>query len=60
MTKPTTIVALGGSMRQRSFTRAALQSALAVASAHGAQTELLDVRALALPMYQPGFTISES
>lgn len=59
MTKPITIVALGGSMRQRSITRAALQAALAIAEAQGAQTELLDVRTLALPMYQPDFAISD-
>ena len=59
MTKPITIVALGGSMRQRSFTRAALQTALSIAEAQGVETELLDVRMLALPMYQPGFAISD-
>lgn len=47
------IVALGGSMRSKSTSLAALRIALEGATDAGAATELLDVRALDLPMYMP-------
>ena len=50
---PPTIVGLGGSLRKGSTSRAALQRALAGAAAAGAETTLLDLRALELPMYNP-------
>jgi NAD(P)H-dependent FMN reductase len=45
------IVGLGGSMAELSRSRAALRAALAGAAAAGAETELLDLRELALPMF---------
>ena len=48
-----TIVGLGGSMAKVSRSRAALVSALEGAASAGADTELLDIRALDLPMYNP-------
>lgn len=47
------IVGLGGSLRAKSYTLAALAEALRLAAEQGAQTELLDVRALNLPMFLP-------
>jgi FMN reductase len=49
----TMIVGLGGSLRQASRSRAALQQALEGAAAAGAETRLLDLRELELPMYNP-------
>jgi FMN reductase len=48
-----TIVGLGGSLRKGSTSRSALQRALAGAAAAGAETTLLDLRELDLPMYDP-------
>ena len=48
-----TIVGLGGSLAQASRSRAALQVALEGAAAAGADTELLDLRELDLPLYDP-------
>jgi FMN reductase len=47
------IVGLGGSLASVSRSRAALTLALAGAAAAGAETELLDIRLLDLPMYNP-------
>jgi FMN reductase len=47
------IVGLGGSLARVSRSRAALQCALAGAEAAGAETRLLDLRRLALPLYNP-------
>jgi FMN reductase len=47
------IVGLGGSTATISSSRAALQTALEGAAAAGAETELLDIRELALPVYNP-------
>ena len=52
------IVGLGGSLRERSYSRAALVAALALAEAQGAATELLDLRELALPIYVPDLPIA--
>jgi FMN reductase len=49
----TRIVGLGGSLRRTSNSRAALQQALQGAAAAGAETRLLDLRELDLPMYDP-------
>jgi FMN reductase len=49
----TRIVGLGGSLRHTSRSRAALEQALAGAAAAGADTRLLDLRELDLPMYDP-------
>jgi FMN reductase len=51
--KKLTIVGLGGSLASVSTSRAALQSALQGAASAGAETQLLDIRELALPMYNP-------
>ena len=48
-----TIVGLGGSLAQISRSRAALQVALDGAANAGAETELLDLHELDLPMYDP-------
>ena len=50
---PPTIVGLGGSLRKGSTSRSALQRALAGAGNAGAETTLLDLRELDLPMYDP-------
>lgn len=60
MTQPKPLlVGLGGTLRQKSRSRAALQAALAYAATKGAETELLDLRALNLPMYAPDFAITD-
>jgi FMN reductase len=53
MPKQLTIVGLGGSMARSSKSRAALQTALEGAAAAGAETQLLDIRSLDLPIYNP-------
>jgi FMN reductase len=53
MTKTLTIVGLGGSLANVSRSRAALQLALEGAANAGAETQLLDIRQLDLPMYNP-------
>jgi FMN reductase len=53
MTRTLTIVGLGGSLARVSRSRAALQLALEGAANAGAETTLLDLRELALPMYDP-------
>lgn len=52
------VVGIGGSLRPRSTTLAALARALSAAEAAGARTDLLDVRRLALPMYEPDLPLS--
>jgi FMN reductase len=47
------IVGLGGSLARVSRSRAALQAALAGVERAGAETELLDIRRLDLPLYNP-------
>ena len=47
------IVGLGGSLGKSSQSRAALVTALSAAAEAGADTHLLDLRELALPMYDP-------
>ena len=49
-----TVVGLGGSLAEHSNSLAALKIALEGAAEAGAATELLDLRELALPMYEPG------
>jgi len=48
------VVGLGGSLRATSSSRTALKVSLDGAAEAGAQTELLDLRGLNLPMYDPG------
>ena len=49
-----TVVGLGGSLSKQSSSLAAVKIALEGAAEAGAQTELFDVRQLALPMFDPG------
>jgi FMN reductase len=54
------LVGLGGSLREKSYTRAALIEALRIAETdRGAETELLDVRELNLPMFEPDLMVNE-
>lgn len=48
------IVGLGGSLAEVSTSLAALQAALNGAALAGAETELMDIRELDLPLYKPG------
>jgi FMN reductase len=50
---PLTIVGLGGSLARTSRSRAALRVALEGAADAGAGTQLLDLRVLGLPMFDP-------
>lgn len=51
------LVALGGSLRERSLTAAALRAAVDIAASRGASTQLLDLRLLRLPMFIPDLPI---
>jgi FMN reductase len=53
VTKTPVIIGLGGSMAEISRSRAALRLALEGAASAGAETMLLDIRELDLPMYNP-------
>ncbi|MFC1466683.1 MAG: NADPH-dependent FMN reductase [Candidatus Brachytrichaceae bacterium NZ_4S206] len=53
------IVGLGGTLRERSYSRAALREALRIAAEHGAHTEILDLRELNLPMFVPDYGIED-
>lgn len=53
------IIGLGGSLRARSYSSAALRAGLHIAGGLGASTELLDLRELDLPMYVPDLPIEE-
>ncbi|HEX8175871.1 MAG TPA: NAD(P)H-dependent oxidoreductase [Pyrinomonadaceae bacterium] len=53
MTKEIKVVGLGGSLAAHSNSLAALKIALEGAEQAGAQTNLLDIRELSLPMYAP-------
>lgn len=59
MQKPPRLVGLGGSLREKSYSRAALRETLRIAEAGGAATELLDVRELNLPMFVPDLPLQE-
>ena len=48
------VVGIGGTLRDGSNGLRALERALAAAEEAGATTELLDLRELDLPMYEPG------
>lgn len=49
----TTVVAVSGSRRENSYTKAALQVALDAAADEGVETELLDFAEVDLPLYHP-------
>jgi FMN reductase len=53
MNRRLTVVGLGGSLARTSRSRAALQVALEGAASAGADTTLLDLRELDLPLYDP-------
>jgi FMN reductase len=53
MSKTPVLVGLGGSLRRRSYSAAAVLAALRIAESLGASVESLDVRELALPVYDP-------
>jgi FMN reductase len=52
-------VGVGGTLREGSASLGALRRALAAAGEAGAETELLDLRELDLPMYEPGRALEE-
>lgn len=56
---PIRIVGLGGTLRENSTSLWALQHALESARAEGATTQLLDLRRLDLPMYQPDWELED-
>ncbi len=53
------VVGIGGTLRDGSTGLKALKEALRAAEEAGATTELLDLRELALPMYEPGKPLEE-
>lgn len=53
------IIGLGGTLRERSYSRAALHEALRIAAEQGAQVDLLDLRVLNLPMFVPGYRVED-
>lgn len=57
MTRCPTVVGLGGTLRDGSYSLAAVKEALRIAGSCGAHTELLDLRELNLPMYAPDLPI---
>ena len=48
------VVGIGGTLREGSTSLGALRRALSAAEEAGAETVLLDLRELGLPMYEPG------
>lgn len=53
------LVGLGGSMRDQSRSRAGLRAMAEIARERGFEVELLDVRALNLPIYVPYLPIED-
>ena len=53
------VVGVGGTLREGSASLGALRRALAAAGEAGAETDLLDLRELDLPMYEPGKALEE-
>lgn len=53
------VVGVGGTLREGSSSLGALRRALAAAGEAGAETELLDLRKLDLPIYEPGRALDE-
>jgi FMN reductase len=53
------VVGIGGTLREGSTSLAALRRALTASEEAGAEVELLDLRELGLPMYEPGLAIEE-
>lgn len=59
MSKTPFIVGIGGTLRERSLSRAALREALRIANEQDTETDLLDLRELDLPMYHPDLSIDD-
>lgn len=57
--EPLKVVGVGGTLREGSASLGALRRALAASAEAGAETELLDLRELDLPMYEPGRALDE-
>ena len=57
--EPLKVVGVGGTLREGSASLGALRRALAAAGEAGAETELLDLWELGLPMYKPGRALEE-
>ena len=57
--KPIQVLGIGGTMREFSTSLLGLRRALHAAEETGATTELLDLRTLDLPMYDPGTSLSD-
>lgn len=55
----TKVLGIGGTLREGSTSLGALRRALAAVGEAGAETQLLDLRELNLPMYEPGRTLDE-
>jgi FMN reductase len=53
------VVGIGGTLRDGSTSLGALRRALEAAKEAGAETELLDLREMNLPMYEPGKPLDE-
>jgi len=53
------VAGVGGTLREGSASLGALRRSLAAAEEAGAETELLDLRGLDLPMYEPGRALEE-
>ena len=53
------VVGVGGTLREGSASFGALRRALAAAGEAGAKTEVLDLRELDLPMYEPGRALED-
>ena len=53
------VVGIGGTLRENSTSLGALRRSLAAAEEAGAEVELLDLKELRLPMYEPGKTLDE-
>jgi FMN reductase len=53
------VVGIGGTLREGSTCLAALRRALGAAEEAGAKTELLELREVGLPMYEPGLSPEE-
>ena len=53
------VVGIGGTLREGSTSLGALRRALGAAEDAGAETELLDLRELDLPMYRPGKSLED-
>ena len=53
------VVGIGGTLREGSASLGALKRALAAAGEAGAETELLDLRELDLPMFEPDLRLEE-